>query len=232
MNHKLPLSTALCVGILCIFADTSLGKSGEWFDLFNGRDTSGWTNPYDWGEVDVIDGELRLRSNKKFFLVTKQKFTDFIFEGEVQLPEGQANSGFMFRCHVLPNHVYGYQAEVDGSTRCWSGGLYDEGRRLWIWPSKTGRTAEEQFLNYEQESLEYFAQPRIAGALKRNGWNRYRIACQGSSIKIEVNGVLITDIHDDLDTNGPIGIQHHGEQGKTYHFRKLRIKKLEASPAQ
>jgi len=34
--------------------------------------------------------------------------------GEVKLPDGKANSGFMFRAHVEPNKVFGYQAEVDG----------------------------------------------------------------------------------------------------------------------
>jgi len=38
--------------------------------------------------------------------------------------------------------------------------------------------------------------------------------------------VVTTDIEDDADAEGVIGIQHHGEKGQTYKFRNLRIKEL------
>ena len=75
----------------------------EFKPLFNGKDQSGWRNPYDRGKVEVKDGEFHLTAEKKFFLVTEKEYSDFIFEGDVHLPEGKANSGFMFRCHVEPN---------------------------------------------------------------------------------------------------------------------------------
>lgn len=220
-----PLRSVLFL-LWCSSTCVARGEEAQWVDLFNGKDTSGWTNPYDFGEAKVVDGEIHLTSDSKFFLVTEKQYGDFIFEGEVKLPEGTANSGFMFRCHVEPNRVYGYQAEVDGSDRGWSGGLYDEGRREWIWPSQSGRTTVPKFLEYEQESQAFFKKPEIAGAFQRNDWNKYRITCRGDSIKIEVNGVQITDLHDDLDASGYIGIQHHGEKGQTYKFRNLRIKEL------
>jgi hypothetical protein len=67
---------------------------------------------------------------------------------------------------------------------------------------------------------------RAGEAFKRDGWNTYRITCQGKKIKIQVNGVVTTDIEDDKDASGPIAIQHHGEKGQTYKFRNLRIKEL------
>ena len=45
-------------------------------------------------------------------------------------------------------------------------------------------------------------------------------------MKIEVNGVVTTDVEDTKDATGVIAIQHHGEKGKTYKFRNLRIKEL------
>ncbi|MCB1063934.1 MAG: DUF1080 domain-containing protein [Verrucomicrobiae bacterium] len=199
---------------------------GAMTSLFNGKDTTGWKNPYDWGKAEVVGDEIHLTADKKFFLVTEKEYSDFILEGEVHLPEGQANSGFMFRCHVEPNNVFGYQAEVDGSDRCWSGGLYDEGRNQWLWPSQKGRTKVEAALAHEAESQAYFKKPEVKGALKRNGWNLYRVTCKGNSIKIEVNGVVTTEYTDDTDAKGHIGIQHHGEKGQTYRFRNLRIKEL------
>lgn len=184
--------------------------------LFDGKTTAGWTNPFSWGDIAVVNGEIHLTANKKFFLVTEKTYSDFIFEGEILLPSGQANSGFMFRAHAGPNKVFGYQAEVDGDAkRKWSGGLYDEGRRSWfISPIKGNKESEEAF------------RQRAGDTFQRDKWNRYRITCKGKSIKIEVNGVVTTDVQDDKDASGVIGIQHHGEKGQTYKFRNLRIKEL------
>ena len=197
-----------------------------WTVLFNGRDLTGWKNPYEWGEATVVDGEIHLLADKKFFLCTEKTYGDFVFTGEVKLPEGKANSGFMFRCHVEPNKVFGYQAEVDGSDRRWSGGLYDEGRRGWIWPSQKGRSKEEKFLAHQEESQAHFKKPEVQNALKRLDWNKYEITCRGSQITIKVNGVVTTRFQDDTDAEGYIGIQHHGEDGQVYRFRNLYLREL------
>jgi sialate O-acetylesterase len=194
--------------------------------LFNGKDLSGWRNPYDFGDAKVVGDEIHLTANKKFFLVTEKEFANFVLFVEINLPSGQANSGVMFRCHVEPNKIFGYQAECDGSDRRWSAGLYDEGRRGWIWPSKKGRTKVDELLKYAEESQAHFAQPKIRDALKRTSWNRYKITCIGNKITIELNGVKVTEIEDDTDAKGFIGIQHHGEKGQTYRFRNIFIKEL------
>ena len=210
--HALFAASAIALASFAI-ADHHAGDKA--IVLFNGKDTSGWRNPYDWGEVKVVDGEIHLSAEKKFFLVTEKKYSDFIFEGEVHLPEGKANSGFMYRCHVEPNKVYGYQAEVDGSERRWSGGLYDEGRRGWLWPSKKG--------DKKEISNAHFKKPEVQNALKRNDWNKYKIQCKGDHLQVWVNGVLTTDYHDDKDAEGYLGIQHHGEKGAIYRFRNLKV---------
>ena len=101
--------------------------------------------------------------------------------------------------------------------RGWSGGLYDEGRRQWFAsPIKGNKENEAAF------------RKRAGETFKRNDWNTYRITCKGKSIKIEVNGVVTTEIEDETDAEGYLGIQHHGEKGQTYKFRNLRIKELPA----
>jgi hypothetical protein len=224
---KLPALLLCLSSLLLVSSAVAAEPDAEGFaPLFNGSDLSGWTNPYEWGEASIVGDEIHLSGDKKFFLVTEARYGDFVFEGEILLPDGPANSGFMFRCHVEPNKVYGYQAEIDGSDRRWSGGLYDEGRNQWLWPSQTGRTKVEAALAHEEESKAHFAKPEIRDAFKRHDWNHVRITCRGSSLKIELNGVLITDYTDDTDAEGHLGIQHHGEKGQTYRFRNLRVKPL------
>lgn len=205
-----------CIAMSCSFAEEKADKDG-FVPLFDGKTLEGWNNPYEWGESKVIDGEIHLTGNRKFFVVTDKKYSDFVFEGQVLLPEGKANSGFMFRAHAKPGKVFGYQTEVDGNeSRMWSGGLYDEGRRKWfISPIKGDKESEKAF------------RERAGNTFKRNDWNTYRITCKGNKITIEVNGVVTTDVEDDEDASGVIGIQHHGEKGKTYKFRNLRIKELD-----
>lgn len=215
-SRSLPVLLILAALFVASLPVTAAEPADGFVPLFDGTTTNGWKNPYDWGETTVVDGEIHLTGEKKFFVMTEKSYADFIFEGDVHLPEGQANSGFMFRAHAEKNKVFGYQAEVDGDPkRGWSGGLYDEGRRLWfICPKKD-----------DPENVKAFRE-RAGEAFKRNDWNTYRITCQGKHITIAVNNVVVVDIEDDKDASGPIGIQHHGEKGATYRFRNLRIKEL------
>src|SRR5690606_288757 len=126
-------------------ADEIVAVEGEWRPLFDGASLAGWTNPYDWGEASVVDGEIHLTGDRKFFLVTDEVFDNFVFEGEVLMPDTMSNAGFMFRANVEPNRVFGYQAEVDPKARRWSGGLYDEGRRAWLVPAANDTAAARAF---------------------------------------------------------------------------------------
>ena len=186
-------------------------------DLFNGKDLTGWENPYEWGEAKVNEGMIELVGNRKFFLSTTKQYTDFEFTAEVKLPEGKANSGFLFRSQRKPNgHMFGYQAEVDGAERRWSGGLYDEGRRGWLQPIKPE--------DHPQNAKTWTQEKR--NALKRNDWNQYRIKCLGERLQVWVNGVHTLDITDDTDARGYLALQHHGEKGQVYRFRNIRIREL------
>jgi hypothetical protein len=203
----------------CVVVAASEAGAEQWNELFDGESLAGWTNPYEWGRAWVEAGEIRLQADRKFFLVTQKKYRNFVFEAEVKMPEGQCNSGFMFRCHQKPNSVWGYQAEVDPSDRQWSGGLYDEGRRAWLHPAKDDEVAAKAFVE------------KTKGAFKRHDWNRYRVHCVGPSLRIYVNGILTTNYIDTMDREGYLAIQHHGEKGKIYRFRNIRIRQLKAPEA-
>ncbi|MCK5565857.1 MAG: DUF1080 domain-containing protein [Planctomycetes bacterium] len=196
----------------------------KWEDLFDGS-MNKWENPYDFGEYKYEDGIVSLGTkSKKWFLLTKKEYANFVLEGEIKMPIGKGNSGFMFRCQKKKNKVWGYQTEVDTAGRKWSGGLYDEGRRRWfISPNRDHAANEEE----KAKSIAEF-RARAGECFKQGQWNKYRIECIGSHIKVTVNGTVTTDIHDEMDLKGYIGIQHHGEEELTYQFRNLRIKDLGA----
>ncbi len=171
--------------------------------LFDGKTLDGWHNPYEWGETTVKDGEIHLVAQRKFFLMSDREYGDYVFEGEVFLPEGKSNSGFMVRGQEAKNRVFGYQAEADPTARAWSGGLYDEGRRQWLNPLSD--------------------QPEAQKAFKLGEWNRYKIVAEGDHLQFFVNDVPTTDYYDPVDLKGRIGLQHHGEKDQLYRFRNLRV---------
>ena len=213
---KLVNKTVFVAMVVTLVGTACAEKETKWVNLFNGKDLTGWENPYDWGNGEVVDGEIHLTTKKsKWFLCTAREYSDFVFEADVKMPEGKSNSGFMFRAHKKKNKVSGYQAEVDPSDRKWSGGLYDEGRRQWFISPKKGSA----------KSVEEFRK-RAGECFKRHGWNRYRIVCRGDHIQIFVNGVKTTDCKDDKDAKGYLALQHHGEKGKVYKFRNIRIIEL------
>ena len=81
------------------FAQTvEAGSNDSWRPLFNGNSLVGWHNPFDWGEASVVDEEIVLTSDKKFFLVSNKSYKDFELEAEVFVPVG-GNSGIQFRSH-------------------------------------------------------------------------------------------------------------------------------------
>lgn len=219
MSHLLRLCLSLLLGIGLLACQQEQAQtstdSADWTSLFDGKTLEGWTNPYDWGKARVENGEIRLQADEKFFLVTDTTYRDFVFEGEVKLPDRESNSGIMFRANVDTNRVYGYQAEVDPTDRAWSGGLYDEDRRGWIHPPEGDSAAGAKFRKEHGD------------AFKPTGWNQYRIRAVGDSLKIWVNGEQTTALRDTLDREGVIGLQHHGEDGKIYRFRNLRIRPVE-----
>jgi len=202
------------------------------------RDLALWQNVYDYGEVKLVGSELHLISSKNWFLITNKRYTDFILEAEVKMPNVSeyTNSGIIFRGQVKTTsegqQAYGYQAEVDPSMRRWSGGLYDQGRRQWLHPiHKTRSFSDADFKqNYLPEWLEV-----QSNAYKQQQWNSYRIVAKGSDIKIYLNDVLTTHVSDVKDAEGYIGIQHHGSQSfvksgdrtNTIRFRNISITELQ-----
>ena len=185
-------------------------KAAEWTPLFNGKDLSGWKNPYGWGKSEVVDGEIHLTGDKKFFLTTEKTYGDFELEAEIMLPKvGPANSGIMIRCHVEKNKVFGYQAECDPTERAWTGRIFDEGRRKWA------------LTEVQKEGTKGVQAPL-------GEWIKYHIIAKGDHLQVWVNGVATTDLKDSVDAEGHIGIQHHGEKGKTYRFRNIRIRPVMA----
>jgi len=176
---------------------------------------SQFSNIYSYGSAEFKDGELILNSTANWFYTTKKEYKNFILTAEVLMPDVSeySNSGIMFRGQVKPKddgqEAMGYQAEVDPSERKWSGGLYDQARRQWLHPVHATRSFPDS--DFVENYLPAWTD-EMASAYRHLDWNQYRIECRGSDIKIFLNGVLTSHVKDTKDSQGFIGLQHHGSE--------------------
>jgi hypothetical protein len=202
--------------ILSLLVCMTLGLSAQdtqWESLFNGKNLKNWKKLNGDAEFKVQDGTIvgiSKLGTPNTFLATKKYYGDFILEFEFKIESG-LNSGVQFRSESLKEYqngrVHGYQYEIDSSPRAWSGGIYDEARRAWIY--------------------RLTANPPARKAFKSNEWNRGRIEAIGNSIRTWVNGIECANIIDDVTPSGFIALQVHevgkNEDGKTVAWRNIRI---------
>lgn len=190
--------------------------AAEWRELINGDDLDGWVVRGGQATYAVRDGAIvgtAVPEGPNTFLTTNERFGDFILEAEVKVT-GSLNSGFMFRADARDDYregvVFGYQAEVDPSPRAFSGGIYEEQRRGWLYvPTRN---------------------PACMQAFHHDDWNAYRIEAVGEHIRTWLNGVPCARLIDRDLSGGFIGLQVHGVAGgnngvagDTASWRKLRI---------
>lgn len=178
--------------------------------LFNGKNLDGWKK-VGGGATYTIEGDEivgRVGPGANTFLRTEKTYGNFVFKCDVKL-EVPGNSGIQIRSHQQPGEngrVFGYQCEIDPSERRWTAGIYDEGRRGWLYPL-TGHPEAQQ-------------------AYKASEWNQFVIECNGPSIRTWVNGVSCADLLDTADLEGFIALQVHSGKAGVIRWRNLRLKDL------
>ncbi|HKJ91341.1 MAG TPA: DUF1080 domain-containing protein, partial [Oceanipulchritudo sp.] len=174
---------------------THLGY-GAWQTLFNGQDLNNWKQLGGDADYIVEDGAIvgtAVPHSPNSFLTTESPYGDFILEFEVYLGS-RLNSGVQIRSNSNPDYrngrVHGYQVEIDPSERAFSGGIYDEARRGWLYPLSRNEMARSAFRNAR--------------------WNKFRVECIGNTINTWINGVHCSRLVDDQTAQGFIGLQVHG----------------------
>ncbi|MDR6782210.1 hypothetical protein ABIE26_001301 [Pedobacter africanus] len=196
-------------------------QSGKWTSLFNGKDLKGWKQLNGKAKYEVVNGEIvgtTVHDTPNSFLTTEKNYGNFIFEVEL-LVDNSMNSGIQFRslskADYKDGRVHGYQMEVDPSDRAYSGGIYDESRRGWLYPMDINAKGKTAF--------------------KKGEWNKYRIECIGNSIRTFVNGIPTASLVDDMTASGFIALQVHSigkndEAGKQIRWRNIRIQTENLKP--
>lgn len=186
----------------------------EWQSLFNGKSLSGWVQRNGKAKYSVENDAIVGRTvygTPNSFLCTKKNYGDFILEFEFRM-DNSLNSGVQFRSESLKSYnngrVHGYQFEMDPSPRTWTGGIYDEARRGWLYNMNNNPSAKTAF--------------------KKDAWNKARIEAIGTTLRTWVNGIACADIQDNATLTGFIALQVHAignkaDEGKKVEWRNIRI---------
>lgn len=224
LRKLLAICGALFLGSLVqqVQAQSSGTKKG-WKDLFDGKTLQGWKVVGGEAPYTVEDGAIvgtMTKGTPNSFLITEQEYGDFILELEIKLEGDQTNSGVQTRSHFDPSanggkgRLQGRQIEVDPTDRAWTGGVYDEARRGWLYPLDLNEKAKS--------------------AYKPNVYNHLRIEAIGDELRSWINGVPTAYVIDTIDASGVIGLQVHSIpdalDGKKVYFKNIRIQTEKLKP--
>lgn len=223
------MKTLALLSAACLTASFAPAED-TWTPIFDGKSLEGWQQHSGKAEYRVQDGAIigkTVAGTGNSFLCTAKKHGDFILELEFKV-DPSMNSGIQFRSEFYEqpttieingkpkkfeaDRVFGYQFEIDPSERAWTGGVYDEARRGWLFDLKN--------------------KPEAGKAFKQGEWNKARIECRGESIKTFINDVPAADFTDGMTKSGVIALQVHGigkkkeAEGKEVMWRNIRIREL------
>jgi hypothetical protein len=204
--------------LLLVFISTtnflSAQTSVNWKTLFNGKDLNGWKQLNGKAKYSIQNGEIvgtTVLNEPNSFLVTEKDYGDFILEFDFKV-DSTMNSGVQFRSESKPDYnngrVHGYQYEIDPSKRGWTGGIYDEARRDWLYNLDLNASAKTAF--------------------KQGQWNKARVECIGNNLRTWINGIPAAYVIDNMTPKGFIALQVHAikdkkDEGRQIRWRNIRI---------
>lgn len=208
------ISIVLMLLVSC--ADTKKAGEPDWLYLFNGEDFSGFVQKGGEALYEIKDSMIvgtTVWGTPNSFLCTEKDYGDFIMEVDFKVAPDM-NSGIQIRSESKPDYkdgrVHGYQVEIDPSDRAWTGGIYDEARRGWLYPLNAPENQE------------------ATKAFNNGEWNTFRIEAIGNRIKTWVNGIPVSNLVDERTSSGFIAFQVHSindssKIGEQVMWKNIRI---------
>ncbi|MDB5302274.1 MAG: hypothetical protein JWO87_3937 [Phycisphaerales bacterium] len=184
--------------------------------IFNGKDLTGWAGPVD--EYQVHEGAIMCKPGKGGTLHTEQEYGDFEARLEFKLPPG-GNNGLAIRYPGHGDTAYEGMCELQ---------ILDD------------TATKYKALDPRQYCCSvYGVVPAKTGYLRPLGeWNYEHVVIKGHTIKVELNGNIVTEadvstVHEFMAnskhpglmrTKGSFGFAGHNDP---VEFRNIRIKKLD-----
>lgn len=207
--------------------DASETAPGQFVELFNGRDLSGWVNvntdPDTWY---VQDGLLVCRGLPIGVMRSEKQYENFILHIEWRHMKPGGNSGvFVWSEGVVPE---GRQLPKGMEVQMLELDWVNQHRRADGQPQHIGYVSGELFgaggLNATPDNPR--GRRSMAWELRCNGagqWNVYDVVCVDGTVKLSINGKFVNSIRDSEVRKGYLCLESEGSE---IHFRNIRILEL------
>ena len=191
-------------------------KAAGFKSLFNGKDLKGWAGEL--ANYEVIDGAIVCKPEHGGVLHTEEEYGDFVVRVEFKVPPG-GNNGLAIRYPGTGNAAYDGMTELQVLDD--DADMYKELDKRQYHGSVYGQVASHR------------GYTRPAGE-----WNYQEVTVQGSTIKVELNGTVITNADLSTVTEFMNNDPHPGKDLKKGYFgfaghndpvmfRNIAIKKLD-----
>jgi Domain of Unknown Function (DUF1080) len=208
--------------LVALSSITLKAQSGEWQQLFNGKDLTGWKHVGPGGDT-VEDGLIRTHGGMGLLYWTGGKVSNCVIRVVYKMRDNNDNSGVFIRIPIEPREEwmpvhYGYEVQIDNHPETSkeddyhiTGTLYSLTRPL----AKPGKPGPE--------------------------WNTMEITLDGPHTIVVLNGAKVTDYtegdpvpdrkFDFEPQRGPrplegyFGLQNHSDNDVVF-FKEVAIKKL------
>lgn len=214
---------ALVIALLALMTTFVHAQSGEWKQLFDGKDLVGWKHVGP-GEMTVQDGVIKTGGGMGLLYWAGGQLGDCTIRVVFKMEHENDNSGVYIRIPVEPREAwmpvhYGYEIQIDNKPDDYhsTGVVYSFSKAM----ARPGKPGPE--------------------------WNTMEITLDGPHTRVTVNGVQVTDFtegqpvppnspEEDLKENGSpkrgprpnngyIGLQNHSDKDIVY-FKEVAVRML------
>lgn len=188
-----------------LFAD---GLAGWVFDV-PGVDDPG-------EHIAIVDGVVRFSGQPVGALLTEADYTDYVLSLQWRWPEGAGNSGVLV--HASGSRVAGpwpkcLEAQLQAGD---AGDFHGIGGFAYHADHKDARQTGGRSVKIAEDAEHALGE-----------WNTMHVVCNGDTVAVYINGVLVNRCHDIEASSGRIGLQ---SEGTPIEFRDVMIHPLVATP--
>jgi hypothetical protein len=211
--------TLLCLAVVFL-ATLSPAQSGEWKQLFDGKDLTGWKHVGP-GEMTVENGLIQTHGGMGLLYWTGGKLGDCVIRVVYKMRDENDNSGVFIRIPIEPREAwmpvnYGYEVQIDN-------------------------VAEGEDEYHITGMLYSLTKPLARPGKPGPQWNTMEITLDGPHTIVTVNGVKVTDYTEGdpvpekkfefepergpRPQDGYFGLQNHSKDDVVF-FKEVAIKML------
>lgn len=227
--------TAVALALLAIVTAARAADEPGFQNLFNGNDLTGWQGDTKiWSVRDgAITGQTTVdnRITENSYLIwTGGEIADFELRLQYRLENG--NSGIYCRAQKraadakTPDPIIAWQADIDAKHE-WTGVIMEWTRRERL--ANRGEKVEIDETGKRKVVGNLGDPAKLAESVKNKDWNDYTIIAQGGHITLKINGVTMSELHDNdprRSTSGLLALQVHVGPPMLVQFKNIRLRKL------